>query len=425
MFELLGGRRRPLPAYASTTIGDDDPDGLGSGDAYARFAERCYDLGYRAFKIHGWLGGDLQKEIDIADAVGRAVGDRMALMDDVSSALRTLSDAMRLGHVLDDHRYVWYEDPYADTGISAAGNRRLREKLRTPLLITEHLRSLEPKVDFYLAGGTDFLRADPDFDGGITGAMKIAAAAEGLGTDVEIHFAGPAHRHCMTAIRNTNYYEMGLLHPKFDLTSPASGVAENYADGLEAIDADGCVMAPDGPGLGVVYDWDKIRAHQISAFRTPDRRSAVARPRSADLVTTEFSISRSREVIPRSGSSDGHDLREGVRQAIADTSMSASSTSSRRRSISVSAPGLTPRSASMASQSASARAAALRSPSVSADAIRMRWAGSDHSSTASTRRARSAARRVRPPARCSSATRSVAAMNRAVSSRRAAWAHSS
>lgn len=270
VYQLLGAQRRRLPTYASTTIGDDDPDGLGSGEAYARFADQCYELGYRAFKIHGWLGGDLQKEIEIATAVGRAVGDRMALMDDVSSALRTLSDAMRLGHVLDDHRYVWYEDPYADTGISASGNRRLREKLRTPLLITEHLRSLEPKVDFFLAGGTDFLRADPDFDGGITGAMKIAAAAEGLGTDVELHFAGPAHRHCMTAIRNTNYYEMGLLHPKFDLTSPASGVAENYADGLDAIDADGCVAAPEGPGLGVIYDWDKIRAHQISSFRSPE-----------------------------------------------------------------------------------------------------------------------------------------------------------
>jgi L-alanine-DL-glutamate epimerase-like enolase superfamily enzyme len=193
----------------------------------------------------------------------------MALMDDVSSALRTLSDAMRLGHVLDEYRYVWYEDPYADTGISASGNRRLREKLRTPLLITEHLRSLEPKIDFFLAGGTDFIRADPDFDGGITGTMKIANAAEGLGTDVELHFAGPAHRHCMTAIRNTNYYEMGLLHPRFDLTSPASGVSD-YADGLHAIDPDGCVMAPEGPGLGVVYDWDKIRAHTIRTLNWPE-----------------------------------------------------------------------------------------------------------------------------------------------------------
>jgi L-alanine-DL-glutamate epimerase-like enolase superfamily enzyme len=194
----------------------------------------------------------------------------MTLMDDISSALKTLGDALRLGHVLDDYRYFWYEDPYADTGISASGNSRLREKIRTPLLITEHLRSLEPKVDFFLAGGTDLLRADPDFDGGITGAMKIAHAAEGLGTDVELHFCGPAHRHCMTAIRNTNYYEMGLLHPNYDITSPASGVALNYRDGLDSVDANGCVVAPDGPGLGVVYDWELIAARRVGGRKWGD-----------------------------------------------------------------------------------------------------------------------------------------------------------
>jgi L-alanine-DL-glutamate epimerase-like enolase superfamily enzyme len=263
VYRLLGAERRRLPCYASTTIGDDDPAVLGSARAYADFAERCFDIGYPAFKIHGWLGGDVQKEIDIAAEVGERVGDRMTLMDDVSSALKTLGDAIRLGRVLDDYRYFWYEDPYADTGISASGNGRLREKVRTPLLITEHLRSLEPKVDFFLAGGTDLLRADPDFDGGITGAMKIAHAAEGLGTDVELHFAGPAHRHCMTAIRNTNYYEMGLVHPDYDITSPASGVALNYRDGLEAVDTDGCVLAPDGAGLGVEYDWDLVEARRV------------------------------------------------------------------------------------------------------------------------------------------------------------------
>jgi L-alanine-DL-glutamate epimerase-like enolase superfamily enzyme len=263
VYELLGAERRKLPAYASTTIGDDDPQGLGGPEAYAAFAEQCYDIGYRAFKIHGWLGGDLQKEVDTAIAVGERVGDKMALMDDVSSALKTLSDAMRLGHVLDDYRYVWYEDPYADTGISASGNRRLREKVRTPLLITEHMRSLEPKVDFFLAGGTDFFRADPDFDGGITGTMKIASAAEGLGTDVELHFVGPAHRHCIAAIRNSNYYEMGLLHPKYDITSPASAGSANYSDGLDAVDSDGCVEIPEGPGLGVHYEWDLIESRKV------------------------------------------------------------------------------------------------------------------------------------------------------------------
>ena len=53
------------------------------------------------------------------------------------------------------------------------------------------------------------------------------------------------------------------------MTSPASGVSD-YADGLHAIDPDGCVLAPEGPGLGVVYDWDKIRAHTIRTLNWPE-----------------------------------------------------------------------------------------------------------------------------------------------------------
>ena len=50
---------------------------------------------------------------------------------------------------------------------------------------------------------TDFLRVDPEYDMGITGAMKIAHFCEALGLDVQLHASGPAHRHCIAAIRNT------------------------------------------------------------------------------------------------------------------------------------------------------------------------------------------------------------------------------
>jgi L-alanine-DL-glutamate epimerase-like enolase superfamily enzyme len=267
VYELLGASKRRLPAYASTTIGDDpdggDHRGLGSPEAYADFAVRCRELGYPAFKIHGWLDGDLGREIALASAVGDRVGDRMVLMDDISSRLPTFGAAVKLGRVLDEYGYFWYEDPYADTGISSTGHRRLRERIRTPLLITEHLRTLEPKMDFLVNGGTDFVRADPDHDGGITGAMKIAHAAEGLGADVELHFCGPAHRHVMTAIRNTNYYEMALVHPDYEYVSPASSVSGNYRDGLEAVGPDGCVEASDGSGLGVEYDWELIESRRV------------------------------------------------------------------------------------------------------------------------------------------------------------------
>ena len=35
-----------------------------------------------------------------------------------------------------------------------------------------------------------------------------------------------------------------------------------YRDGIDAIDEHGCVDVPEGPGLGVEYDWDFILAHR-------------------------------------------------------------------------------------------------------------------------------------------------------------------
>ena len=52
--------------------------------------------------------------------------------------------------------------------------------LKTPILQTEHIRGVEPKADFLIAGGTDFLRSDPEYDLGITGCMKIHHFAESL-----------------------------------------------------------------------------------------------------------------------------------------------------------------------------------------------------------------------------------------------------
>jgi L-alanine-DL-glutamate epimerase-like enolase superfamily enzyme len=38
----------------------------------------------------------------------------------------------------------------------------------------------------------------------------------------------------------------------------------DYADELESIDADGCVPVPQGPGLGVAYDWDFIERNRVA-----------------------------------------------------------------------------------------------------------------------------------------------------------------
>lgn len=259
--ELIGGYRDRLPAYASTFLGDHN-GGLDSKEAYADFAERCYEMGYRAFKIHGWFDGDARKEAENVLHLAKCVGDRMTLMLDATNQLKTFADALYVGRACDEANYLWYEDPYRDGGKSAFAHRKLRGMLKTPLLVTEYVRGLESKADFILAGGTDFLRVDPEYDMGITGGLKTAHLGESFGLDVEVHAVGPAHRHLMSAMRNSNYYEVALVGP--DLPNVIAPVYTcGYTDQLDCIDRDGFVPVPKGAGLGVTYDWKYIDANKL------------------------------------------------------------------------------------------------------------------------------------------------------------------
>ena len=142
------------------------------------------------------------------------------------------------------------------------GHKRLRERLTTPLLVCEHVRGIEAKTAFIIAGGGDIIHADPEYDMGITGALKIAHVCQSLGLDVQYHACGPAHRAIMSVTPNTHFYEMALIGPDMpNAVPPVYG--EGYSDQAESIGKDGTVPVPDGLGLGVTYDWDFIGHNKV------------------------------------------------------------------------------------------------------------------------------------------------------------------
>ena len=263
IFRLLGGHRTQLPSYASTLQGDSHSEGLNTPEAYADFAEQCLELGYPGYKMHGWSAGDPRQEGELLETVAHRVGDKMDLMYDAGCHLATFHDAVRIGKICDANNYFWYEDPYADGGVSTFSHRRLKDFVKTPIMVTEHIHTPEVSTDLLLNGATDFARPDPDYDCGITGSMKIATAAEALGMDTEVHACGPAMRHVMAAVPKSNYYEVNLVHPvvgnAWDLPVYACG----YSDSLDCVDSNGCVSVPTEPGLGVQYDWDYIERHMV------------------------------------------------------------------------------------------------------------------------------------------------------------------
>jgi L-alanine-DL-glutamate epimerase-like enolase superfamily enzyme len=99
--KMLGGWRTKLPTYASTYHGDRN-GGLSSPQAYVDFAQQCYDMGYRAFKMHGWTEGNVREEVETVLKLGERFRGKMTLMLDPACELRTFADALTVGRACDE-----------------------------------------------------------------------------------------------------------------------------------------------------------------------------------------------------------------------------------------------------------------------------------------------------------------------------------
>jgi len=262
LYRLLGGEKKPLKAYASTLHGDEN-GGLTTPQDFVDFAQRCLEMGYKSFKVHGWglARYNIDREVENVLKLGEKFHSKLDLLIDPACEIKNFGDALKIGYACDEAGFFWLEDPFQDGGVSQFAHRKLRQMIKTPILQTEHIRFLEQHVDFIVADATDYVRAGAHEDGGVTGAMKIAHAAEGFGLDVELHGPGPVHRHIMSSIRNTNFFELGLVHPNLKTTRAPYYV--DYSDDLDAIDQNGNVWASDGDGIGVELNWDWINSHKI------------------------------------------------------------------------------------------------------------------------------------------------------------------
>lgn len=227
VYQLLGGFRTAIPAYASTVT-------FGSIEEYLDVADQCLGLGYPAIKLHAW--GDARADARLGAALREHVGDDVPLMYDGSAGF-DLADSIYLGDALADAGFLWYEEPMREFSISAY--RDLARRVRIPLLVAEtsdgaHMNT----ADFIAAGCGPYVRTSAAFKGGITGAMRIAHLADAFRMRAEVHGGGLVNQHLCMAIPNTTYYE--------------SLVRTNPVEREPAVGPDGMVAAPTGPGIG--YD---------------------------------------------------------------------------------------------------------------------------------------------------------------------------
>ena len=249
--KLLGAYRDRVPAYASSAV-------LPSPAAYAEEAARFKSEGWTAYKIHPPT--DPVVDIEVCTAVRKAVGDSYTLMLDSTWAYQ-YPEALRVGRVVQDLGFHWYEDPLADDDLYSYV--KLKQQLAIPILATEYTPGgFTAYAPWLTQRATDYLRGDVAVKGGITPLVKTAHLAEAFHMNFELHHGGNslnnvANVHVIMAIRNCEFFEVLL---------PAEAQKYGLVQDIE-VDAQGLVHAISGPGLGAAIDFDLIARKKTTVLR--------------------------------------------------------------------------------------------------------------------------------------------------------------
>lgn len=260
--ELLGGAREEVPVYASTMVGDDDPDGLGTVDAYVDFAEELVDRGFPAIKLHSWMppyDADPDRVIEMCRAVREAVGPDIDLMLD-SHHYYARTEAKRIGDALGDLDFMWFEEPMDEYSMSAY--EWLSVEVDVPILGPETAEGKHrTRAEWAKRGVADLGRVGVSDVGGITPARKVAALYESFYMECEPHGNSLAElQHLCSMATPGHYFEYGLLHPEYDYEAWSRPWLKNYPE-----PDDGTIRVPDRPGLGYEIDWDLIEDNRVEA----------------------------------------------------------------------------------------------------------------------------------------------------------------
>ena len=241
LYRLLGGSSKPIAAYAGgISLGYQPPEQL------ADEARGMVAAGYRALKLR--LGDTAANDIARIAAVRKALGDDIDILTDANAAYE-LSDVRRVMPALDDAQAGWLEEPFPPHDW-----RRYQQAAtygRTPLAAGENHYTRFEFVPLLEQSVVSVIQPDLSKTGGITEGLRIAAMAGAIKLKINPHTSltglnTASCLHYLCSIDNPGYFEADL--------SEVNPLRDRLCDWQARISADGTVLPPDRPGLGVLID---------------------------------------------------------------------------------------------------------------------------------------------------------------------------
>ena len=238
VFELLGGSRNKIPAYASALLWNDSLESL--FEESGGYVEK----GFRRVKMR--LGKNEEYDIEALKIVRKAVGPKIDIIVDASMRY-SLTVAERIGKILKENNVFWYEEPFEPENIDDYVS--LRKSCLVPLAAGENEFGVQGFREMLRAGALDIVQPDSCRAGGITECYRIGQMANQYKCQTATHtwsdaVALTANMHVISALPN------GLT---VEIDSTGNPFIDNLLDEPYII-KDGLISLPKNPGLGINID---------------------------------------------------------------------------------------------------------------------------------------------------------------------------
>jgi glucarate dehydratase len=253
--EILGGRLRERVPFASYLFFRYSQDGKGEVRTIEQLVDHAKTLKQRyGFTSHKLKGGVFppEYELECYRALAAALdGDRFRFDP---NAVWSSETSIWFGQQIEDIRNDYLEDPV----FGMNGMRRVREKVRMPLATNTVVVNFEQLAANILDTAVDVVLLDTTFWGGIRACVKAAGVCETFQLGVAVHSSGEL------GIQLATMLHLGAVIPNLSFAADAHyhHLTGDIIQGGKLKYENGTLAVPNGPGLGVKLDRDKLAEYR-------------------------------------------------------------------------------------------------------------------------------------------------------------------
>lgn len=258
--ELLGGKVRDRVPFASYLFFRHPAD---NGTGEVRTADQLVEharsvVAEHGFSVHKLKGGVFPPdyERDCFRALAEAFPGHRVRFD--PNGAFGVEEAIRFARGIEDLDNDYLEDP--TWGMN--GMRRVRENTSIPLATNTVVVNFEQLAANVRDPAVDVILLDTTFWGGIRPCIKAAGVCETFQLGVAVHSSGEL------GIQLATMLQLGAVVPNLSFAADAHyhHLRDDIIAGGKLPYAEGAIAVPDGSGLGVELDRDKL-AEYAELFR--------------------------------------------------------------------------------------------------------------------------------------------------------------